>query len=157
MPKWDKNTLDSYDMYAWYKLKVRKHVDYKTFRKVLLLWGKYANEYLIEGKDIPLYQGFKKFGVRKWYSPTFVDIVESKKQGKRIIGSNSHSDFYRAGIYWKKLHTKFNIKGWVFIPSRKLTRAVASIMRMPGGHRRYVQKIVVSGTGARKRKKRFKL
>ena len=157
MPLWNKNTVSSLELYDWYKLTVKKHVDYKTFRKVLKLWGKYANEFLVEGKDIPLYYSFKKFGVRKKYKPTFIDKLETVRQGKRVIGSNSHSDFYGAKVYWKKLHTKFNIRGWIFMPSRKLSRAVAAIMKMPGGHRRYVEQIVVSGTAAKKRKKRFKL
>lgn len=156
MSKFDRSALSSFEMYDWYKTTVKNHVDYKTYRKVILLWGLLATEYLLEGKDIPLYTGFKKFGIRKKYKPTFIDKLASEKAGKRVIGSNSHADFFGASVYWKTFHTRFNIKGWVFVPCRKLTRALAKVMQTPGGHRRFVEQIVFSGTAKKKQSKRFK-
>lgn len=157
MPQFNRNALSSFEMYDWYKTTVKNHVDYETYREVVKLWGTLASEYLLDGRDIPLYVGFKKFGIRKKHKPTFIDYVATKKAGKLIIGSNSHAGFYGAKVYWKKFHTRFNVRGWIFIPCRKLTRALAAVMKTPGGHRKYVEQIVFSGTAKKKQSKRFKL
>lgn len=157
MPKYDRGTLLLSEMYEQYRSFTDKPVSFKTHKAILELWGNLVSEYIIAGKEIPLYVGFKVFGTKKIYKPTYVDRRQSKLQKKLVIMPNTHSDFYGVRMYWKKIGTKFNIRNWSFTPVRKLSRALAKEMQVPGGHRKYMEKARISGTAAKKQKKRFKL
>lgn len=157
MPCWNRNQVSSQEMYRWYVTTVKNHVDYKTYRAVTKLWGIRAVEMTLEGRDIPLYCGFYEIGIRKRYKPVFVDHRQSKIQGKKVYGSNSHSGFYGAKIWWGSKWIRFSVKGWHFTPMRKWSRALAQVLKTPGGHKRFVERIVVSGTAIKKRRKRFKI
>lgn len=157
MPRLDKGRILSKEMYNWYRDTVPKHVDYKTYKKVTFLWGRLACEYLLEGKDVPLYSGFKLFGIRKRYAPTYIDYKQTRIHGRKILMPNTHSNFYSARVHWRKNKTKFNVNGWMFEPNRKVSRELATVMKSPGGYRRYVGRVEAHASRISKLKKRYKL
>ena len=158
MPKWDKGEIKWDELYQWYRSKNPEvYLDQKRYKEVIILWGELCREYLLEGREIPLYHGFKTFSIRKKYRKTYLDRKQSKIQGKPVYGSNSHSSFFTAGLWWVKRGTKFNVSGWKFKAGRKLNRELAVVMKNPGGHRKFVENIVLSGTAEKKQRKRFRI
>jgi len=159
MPKISKGQIYLKDMYTWYVALYKKHVDYETYKKVVKMWGKGAQELLLEGKDVPLYADFKLLGVRKRYRPYYVDRNLSKIERRTVLVPNTHSDFYGAAIYWKKKGSRFKIKSWVFKPIRELSRSLASVMKQPGGHKKFTERVRISGhsNSYEKRAKRYKI
>jgi nucleoid DNA-binding protein len=146
MPKYDRRTITLQESYKWYLANSDDEykVDYKQFKLILETWGKCLNKRLCLGQDVRLYRGFSMLGVRKKIQRTYIDRQESKRQGKKVVLPNSHSNYYRASIYWKKHYTKFSCKGWSFKPTRELRKQLHDVMVEPGGHRRFVQRAMVT-------------
>ena len=158
MPRSKRNSYSIKDMYNWYKSLYKKYVDYSTYLKVLELYARYMMEDLMLGKDIPLYAGFQVLGVRKKYKPYYIDYVQTKAQGKRVLVPNTHSDFYGASVYWKHKGSTFYAKEWTFKPHRTLKRMLAKVLKTPGKHRLFVEMARQGGSGKNiKNAKRYKL
>ena len=157
MPRYDKGIIPAPEMYLWYKSRCPIHVDFKTYRSVVILWGELFCEYLLDGKDVDMYGGLSKLGVRKQYVPNYVDFKLSKDLGKRTVVPNTHSEFWGGKIWWNKARIRVKGAGWYCKPNRKLSRSLAAIMKTPGGHRKYVQIAISRSMPAVKFKKRFKL
>ena len=159
MPRVNRNQIIMQDMYDWYKSLYKNHVDHATYRKVTDLWGEYARELLLEGKDLNLYVNFPLIGIRKRSKPVYIDRILSKKLKKKVYSPNTHSDYYGAFVYWRKNWANFNTVRWTFLPARKLSRGLAQVLKQPGGHRRFVENALSSGSAASQVKinKRYKL
>lgn len=144
MPKFNKNQYSLKEAYAFYKKSVENPVSYEEYKLILDTWGNKVVEYLLEGKDVKLHAGMSLLGVRKRHKPTFVDRQESKKQGQLVKSSNIHSGFFGAYVYWRRRYTRFNSVGWIFVATRKLHRALGTVMLQPDGHRRFTMKAEVA-------------
>jgi len=121
-------------------------VSYKEHKLILDTWGELVNDYLIQGRDVKLHNGLSLLGVRKKIKRRYIDRQESKRQGKLVFASNSHSDYFGAEVYWRRHYTTFGSVGWLFRPSRGLSRAVSAVMQQSGGHRRYVMRAQAANT-----------
>lgn len=143
MPKVDKNQLSLNETYKFYKNNTlpKNRVSYSEHKEILELWGKEFNKALLVGKDIRLYSGLSKLGVRKRKQFTYTDFKASKIAKKRIIRPNTHSGNYVANIYWARTKTKVNSKDWKFIPSRELSRSLSMVMKTPRGHTNFVERM----------------
>lgn len=157
MPSFDRGIIPRRELYSWYKSMYPVHVDEATFSKVFKLWGKLVAQYLLEGKDVGLYYGFSRLGIRKHYKPSYVDHKLSQLHGRRIVVPNTHSDYWGAYVWWNKARIRFSVKHWRLNTSRKLARDLAAIMKVRGGHRKYAQVLVRRNMPDVKLKKRFKL
>jgi hypothetical protein len=144
MAKANKNMVTLPDVYKFYCTQTDDPVDYKTHKLILELWGEMVVEALIEGHDISLYSGLSRLSIRKSVSRTYIDRQATKKAGKVIRRSNSHSGYHTARIMWHRHYTRINSAGWVFIPTRKLKDKLNVIMSQPGGHRRYIKRMHVA-------------
>lgn len=146
MPKHNKNQYSLQYEYNTYKKTVSEPLTYKEHKKVLDLWGDIVTDYLLLGKDVRLHKGLSVLGVRKKVKRTYVDRKASKISGKLVIKPNTHSGFYGAYIYWKKNYVTCSAKGWVFKPSRALSRRLGEVMKEHRGHTRFSQRAVVTSS-----------
>lgn len=144
MPKFNRNQYTVNEMYAHYVKTTQNPVDKETFKTTLDVWGTIVNEYILQGRDVKFPHGLSTIGVRKREKPVYVDYKASREQGRRVMRSNSHSGFYGARVMWRRHYTTMNTRGWEFEPSRELSRGVAAVMKMPGGHTNFVKKAVVT-------------
>ena len=140
MPKVDKNQFKLAEMYRFYSKSVKSPVSYKDHKLILDTWGRTVSEYLMEGKDVNFLAGLSTLGVRKEIKFTYTDFKASKEQGRRVIKPNTHSGNYGARVYWRRSRTRFKSSGWKFVPSRVLSRGIASVMKRLLGHTVFVQR-----------------
>lgn len=97
-----------------------------------------------EGKTVYLPQKLgnllvyrKKMNFKK----KFVNWAETKKQGRRVLHINDHSDNFQSFVHWQKITCNFPNQGfYAFSPVRDVSRAMAKIMQLPNGYRRYAIK-----------------
>ena len=148
MPKYDKNQYSLREVYSHYKIRCKERgvapVDYKKHKLILDTWGSKVVEYLALGKDVKLHSGLATLSVRKRVGSSYVDYKETKKAGRAVRLSNSHSGFFIARVRWSRHYTKVHSRGWRFMPSRKLILALVKVMRTPRGHMQFVQKARVT-------------
>jgi hypothetical protein len=144
MPRYDKKQYSLLEMYAVYTKSCVTPVTFKVFKTILELWGSEVNASLLEGKDVRLYHGMSSLGVRKKEKPFYVDKKVSRELKTKVVRPNTHSGGYGARIMWKRHYTIMNSQGWEFEPSRKLSRGLAAVMKMPGGHTNFVQRAMVT-------------
>lgn len=150
MPKVDKQQFKLPEVYREYKKNTTNPVDYKTHKLVLDTWGLFAIEFLLKGRDVQLHGGLSSIGVRKYKQFTYTDLKESKEKGKQIIKVNTHSGNYAARLYWRRNRTRYDSRGWKFVPSRLTSRAIAKVMQTPKGHTNFVKKIRIYNKKAKK-------
>lgn len=148
MPKYDKSQYSLRNVYRLYKLRCAARgfepVDHKLHKLILDTWGNTVVSYLAAGKDVKLHNGLASLQVRKTKRESYVDFKASKEAGRVIRKSNSHSGFFVAKVRWTRHYTKIHSRGWRFIPSRKLVKAIVVVMRTPRGHTQYVQKAKIT-------------
>lgn len=146
MPKFNKNQVKLKDAYTFYKKSVKNPVSYQEYKLILDTWGRLVVDYLVAGKDIKLHHGLSVIGIRKKDKPTYVDKLESRKQGRLIKKSNAHSGFFGARVFWRRHYTTFSSMGWVFRPTRLLQSKLNAVMSTPGGHRNFLMRATVTRT-----------
>lgn len=139
MPKVNKNQYTLLEVYKHYKKSTEEPVDYKTHKAILEAWGDTVVEFLVDGRDVPLYKGLSKIGVRKRVRINYVDFRASKLAGRRIIKSNAHSDFYVGYLYWNTHKTKIFVKGWALRTSAHLAGLIGDVFKTHKGHTKFVQ------------------
>ena len=98
---------------------------------------------MIEGKFIILPFNLGKFYIRKRknnYKHLKLDYQYYNTTGKIAYHLNEHSNKFHAKWFWEKI--SFRIPGnriYSFIPSRQNKRALANIMKQPGGYINYLE------------------
>lgn len=146
MPKYNKRQYSLSEVYEFYTQSCKTPVPLAQFKLVLELWGSEVNAALLQGKDIKLYHGLSTIGVRKKEKPYYIDKKASRELKTKVRRPNTHSGGYGARIAWRRHYTTMNTAGWEFEPSRELSRSLAVVMKMPGGHTNFVQRAMVSRT-----------
>lgn len=135
------------DIYKYYRsnLYVTKHdkVLYKEYSKIIYAVNKKIAEKLLEGKYIKFPYNLGKFYIRKVknnFKHLKFDYAHFNKTGEFSYHLNIHSNMYHAKWFWEKISCR--IPGntiYSFIPSRENKRALAAIMKSPGGYKRYLE------------------
>tara|TARA_R110000764_G_scaffold168246_2_gene255504 strand:+ start:316 stop:759 length:444 start_codon:yes stop_codon:yes gene_type:complete len=132
--------------FTFYKKKHEKRganykVSKKEYRDVCCAFNKKLTETILTGRIFSIPHGLGDFCVRKfetdWEKPP-VDLRASKLAGKQIFHLNDHSDGFWARWYWKRACTRTtNLIYYSFAPSRANSRAIATAMKKPGGHKMF--------------------
>ena len=139
MPKLDRNLILLKEVYRYYKNHAKGEiVDLKTFKEILDTHGTEFNKFLLAGKDVKLFSGLSLMGVRKHVQLTYIDKLASKKAGKKVLKTNTHSGNYVAKVYWRRSRTRINSRGWSFRSSRELSSGISTIMKRHLGHTTFV-------------------
>ena len=144
MPKFNKNQYTLKQVYAHYLATTTNPVSFEQHKLILDTWGKCVNKYLLAGHDVKLHKGLSIIGVRKKIKRTFINRKECKKQKTLVKSSNIHAGFYGASVYWRRHYTSFNSRGWAFIPTRELNRALGKVMLTPLGHTNFIQQAIAT-------------
>jgi len=127
--------------YKFYKDKYGDDIDKATYRAVCCAFNKEVINQALEGKMVKLPHRMGSIWVKKYQidpdNPP-IDLNESKKAGKVIYHLNFHSDGYTARWAWSKRNNLVtNLIYYSFHATRANSRALAKIMKDPGGHKRY--------------------
>lgn len=132
------------EIYEFYKTKVKKPVDFKTFSNICKEHNKIFMRMVIdEGKRVRLPYRLGYLRVKKTkmnYDHLKLDYGTYNKTGIKTFHTNLHSDDFKARILWEK--SVCVVKGklpYCFQITRDNKRHLASIMNTPGGHKRYLE------------------
>jgi hypothetical protein len=131
------------DTYKYYKKKHKKdHVDYTTYRQICNDFNQMFVQELFEGKIKDLYNGLGKIYICKLptdYTKPCLDYKSTKELGKKVYHTNIHSDGFYARFIWVKARARTKrVRKFIFTPTWANKRALASIMKTPGGHKKFL-------------------
>ena len=131
-------TLDYYNYYKGnIELDSSYDVDWNTYQNIVHDYFKYiASEVIDRSREIRLPCKLGYLSIIKSKPKNFdlkslkMDYGESKKQGKLILYTNVHSNFYKFRYYWDK-HTMMtpNKSKYKFIASRANKRKLAQLIK----------------------------
>jgi len=125
-------------------------IEYKDWSKVIYTFNEYFRDYMLEtGAKVKMPYGFGPFAVNKKklklyknflgpdgkpYINLPIDWAKTKKAGKRVYHTNSHSDGYKYGWYWFSDEARFYLSEiWNFRPARLTSRIINTYVTKPDG------------------------
>jgi hypothetical protein len=125
------------DIYKFYKKDTIKElqVDYKTFRNICDEYNKDVVQKVLfesETSKFPVRMGTLRVKKTKMSfsnkNKLRIDWQKSKEFKKRIYHMNEHTSGYKYKFFWKRGIVK-NITAYSFIPTRTMSRALATILK----------------------------
>ena len=127
--------------FVFYKDKHKSNVSKKEYRDICCAFNKKIVDVALTGRVVKLPFRMGEIWIKKiktnWDNPP-IDLNESKKQGKTIYHLNMHSDGWWARWYWTRTNSRIsNVTYYSFDATRDNSRAVAKIMKTPGGYKRF--------------------
>jgi hypothetical protein len=131
------------DIYKKYKEGKKNPLDYKEFREICYMHNQlFMERVLVAGERmrIPFRLGFIRVKKTKMnYKYMMFDYETFNKTGEKVFHMNDHSDDFKARILWEK--SKCIVPGkrpYCLRLTREYKRKLASIMKTPNGHNRYL-------------------
>lgn len=135
-----------YDIYKYYKSITKDPLDLKLFREIVFTFNKRIMNEILQGAAnirLPARLGYIRIKKTKMnYKNLKFDYGTYNKTGIKSFHLNEHSDDFKARILWDK--STCIVRGkrpWSFTASRENKRALCSIMKENGGHKRYTEEL----------------
>lgn len=139
------------EMYAHYTATVKNPIEYKLYKEIVHEYLKKLMEAVIQdGEVVNLPNGMGKLFIKKKktnFKKPSPDWGTYRKEGVKAVHTNDHSDGYRVRFHWEKksarlgTNTRLHIRPYSFTAARDMKRGLATVMKTPNGHTRYLEYI----------------
>ena len=116
---------------------------YDDYRKICYAVNAKIAEKMLEGRQIKFPFNLGQLFIRKVknnFKNLKFDYAHFNKTGEKSFHLNTHSSKFHAKWFWQKISCRIpGNKIYSFIPSRENKRALARVMKQPGGYKRYLE------------------